>query len=88
MIYNQIGANGSIVNFVEKVFEQSGTTYEEVIIKDYDLDRIYLLVDGKTYCIRTWDINEKGIRYSLFKELKNYGEELYHSFISRDAFIL
>lgn len=87
MVYNQIGANSNIVNFVEQALKKSGITYNEAVIKDVDFDRVYLLIDNEAYDIRTWNINSKGISYSLFKLFAEYGEELFHSFISRDAII-
>jgi len=46
------------------------TSTDFVVIEDYDLDRIYLDIDGYEYVIRTWDIEDKKkiiyIRWSLY----------------------
>lgn len=43
---------------------------ESVTIEDWDLDRVYLTIDGQEYTIRMWDIHEseKTVRidWSLF----------------------
>lgn len=87
MVYNQIGANSNIVNFVEQALKKSGISYNEAVIKDVDFDRVYLFIDNEAYDIRTWNINSKGISYSINKLFAEYGEELCHSFISKDAII-
>mgnify|MGYP004731631313 CR=1 FL=1 len=56
------------------------TPYENsnIIIKDYDLDRVYLDINGEEFDIRTWNISEIGnskieIIYTLFKIEENRG---------------
>ena len=43
---------------------------ESVTIEDWDLDRVYLTIDGQEYTIRMWDIRESEktvmIEWSLF----------------------
>lgn len=45
----------------------------EFIIKDWDLDRIYLDVDrtNDDYTIRMWNITENSISWTLFKTIWN-----------------
>ena len=42
MVYNPKGTNSNIGSFVEEVLLRTDITAKEIIIKDYDLDRIYL----------------------------------------------
>lgn len=53
-----------------------GMPYDDpyIIVKDYDLDRVYLDVDGEEFNIRTWNISDIDttkikIDYTLFKIL-------------------
>lgn len=53
-----------------------GMPYDDpyIIVKDYDLDRVYLDVDGEEFHIRTWNISDIDttkieIDYTLFKIL-------------------
>ncbi len=57
-----------------------GIPYDDpyIIVKDYDLDRVYLDVDGEEFNIRTWNISEIGnskieIIYTLFKIKEDCG---------------
>jgi hypothetical protein len=51
-----------------------------ITIDDFDLDRVYLTIDGEEYTIRTWDIREKphivAIRWTLFKSVGDHSDEL------------
>lgn len=49
-----------------------------IIIKDYDLDRVYLDINGEEFDIRTWNISEIDnskieIIYTLFKIKEDCG---------------
>lgn len=53
-----------------------GTPYDDsyITVKDYDLDRVYLDVDGEEFNIRMWNISDIDttkieIDYTLFKIL-------------------
>ena len=57
-----------------------GIPYDDpyIIVKDYDLDRVNLDVDGEEFNIRTWNISEIGnskieIIYTLFKIKEDCG---------------
>lgn len=59
---------------IRDVFD--GMPYDDpyITIKDYDLDRVYLDVDGEEFNIRTWNISDIDtikikIDYTLFKIL-------------------
>lgn len=41
---------------VKKVFQKINTDFNEIVIEDYDGDRIYLYNDGIEYIIRLWNI--------------------------------
>lgn len=47
-------------------------------ILDYDLDRVYLAVNSNenNYTIRTWDIREDYILYSVFENTAEGGKEI------------
>ena len=62
--------------FVKSVLSASKLSYNNFVIDDYDCDRVYLHIDGKEYNIRTWDIDSKGIRYTLFEIVGDHGEEV------------
>ena len=66
--------------FTEYVLNRWNIKYDECIIEDFDLDRVYLNIDGWDYTIRTWNIYEDDydetkarVDYTLFKtkKLKN-----------------
>ena len=61
-----------VKEFVDYVLCAADVKYTNAKIIDYDCDRIYLAIDSmeNNYIIRTWNVNEYGIRYSLFE----YGE--------------
>ena len=63
--------NKCIVPFTENVLRRSKIkTNNPVIIEDWDLDRVYLTIDGQDYDIRMWDIWETkkqlNFRWTLF----------------------
>ena len=75
--------NGTGRELVEKLVKRVlGKAYEAstVIIDDFDLDRVYLTIDGEEYTIRTWDIHETehtvAIRWTLFKSVGDHSDEL------------
>lgn len=81
-----------IEQFVTNVIMQSETICEKVIIEDIEYSkRIFLLIDGKEYIIRTWNFHliekdERGytcsemVDYTLFKMIEDdigiHGEEI------------
>lgn len=78
----QNGFNANVVSFVEAVLEQANVNYHEAICVDFDLDRIYLTIDNTPYTIRMWNIDDTGIRFSVYKDTKTDTVELYHGFIA------
>ena len=66
--------NKEVSAFVEYVMRAAGIDNRTVTVLDFDLDRVYLAVDSteNNYDIRTWNIDECGITYTLFK----FGEEV------------
>ena len=62
--------NKEVIEFVEYVMEIASIDRRTVSILDFDLDRVYLAVNSteNNYTIRMWNIDESGIRYSLFKD--------------------
>ena len=77
-------------DFEDKVFEFTCFVFskigidiseEEAYPDDYDLDRIYIDVCGKSYIIRMWNVDDEGIRYSLYEEDEDYSvEEVYYGY--------
>ncbi|WP_312124515.1 hypothetical protein [Lysinibacillus boronitolerans] len=66
-----------IIDLVMKVFENN-PAYKVV---DWDFDRVYIEKDSEEYTIRTWDITETFISWTLFKSIEladgsGYGEEV------------
>ena len=47
-----------LIPFTENVLKRSNIKTETITIDDWDLDRIYLAIDGKEYTIRMWNIWE------------------------------
>ena len=45
----------------------SNINYENYEVIDVDNRRATLIVDGNEYIIRTWNINNHGIDFTLFK---------------------
>lgn len=83
-----------IKEFVSKVISLSGLSCEEIIIEDIEYGkRIFLIIDGIDYDIRTWDfvptdkdanneICSEIVRYTLFKTVcdgdgGSHSEEVY-----------
>ena len=62
--------NKEVIEFVEYVMEIASIDRRTVSILDFDLDRVYLAVNSteNNYTIRMLNIDESGIRYSLFKD--------------------
>ena len=82
MIVSYNGINSNVLKFAEFALEKAKVKYNQGVCQDYDLDRVYLDIDGKEYDIRTWNINEKGIRYSVFDCSGDSSIELYHGYVS------
>lgn len=64
--------NINITKLVESAIHATCFEDSNIIIKDYDLDRVYLDINGEEFDIRTWNISEIGnskieIIYTLFK---------------------
>lgn len=61
--------SNNVTKFVNYVIELACIDSSFVNILDMDLDRIYLSVNStkNNYTIRTWDITDNGIRFTLFK---------------------
>ena len=49
--------NENIVRLTEIVFDECGLE-GELIIDDWDLDRIYITKEGREWIIRTWNVRE------------------------------
>ena len=74
-----------IESFVTKVLEKSGVSYSEAIIDTMESSkRIYLIIDGNEYTIRTWDFTvtktdannipcAEMIDYTLYKQVEEEG---------------
>lgn len=60
--------------FVQHVLSRADIDAKTVTILDFDLERVFLAIDSteNNYDIRTWNIDECGITYTLFK----FGEEV------------
>ncbi|MGG4434530.1 hypothetical protein AAXE64_08210 [Priestia megaterium] len=55
-----------LLNLTNEVFEG-----KEVAIEDWDLDRIYVTYEGEEYTIRTWNITDSKVDWTLFKSVDN-----------------
>ena len=88
MVFNKAIISRSLEKFVEQALLQANIGYNEAIIKDYDLDRCYLIIDGKKYDIRMWNIDDTGVRYSVFEILENSGNELYYGFVRQEMYVV
>lgn len=55
--------------FVQHVLSRTDIDAKTVTILDFDLDRVFLAIDSteNNYAIRTWNIDENGIVYTLYK---------------------
>lgn len=71
-----------VYDFASFVFSKIGIDIraEETYLDDYDLDRIYIDVCGKSYFIRMWNIDNEGIRYSLCEDKGYSREEVYYDY--------
>ena len=86
-----------IKKFVTEVLEYASVKYKEVIIDNIEPNRrIFLLIDGNEYTIRTWDYHPVGyddngevcseeVEYTLFKTIE--GEHSAHGEIVDDGYI-
>jgi hypothetical protein len=85
MITNK--TNAKFLNeLVTKVLRKSIGINNEVIIDDWDLDRIYLKINNNEHTIRMWNIFNNGknavkVQWTLFKIIddldgSSHGEEL------------
>ena len=88
MKFSEATISRSLEKFVEQALLQANIDYTEAIINDCDLDRCYLIIDGKMYDIRMWNIDETGIRYSVFEIEENSGNELYYGFIRQEMYMV
>lgn len=59
-----------IIEFAKSVMDGE----HEVL--DFDLDRVEVKMNGEDYIIRTWDISEEDIRWTLFKKVSEEFEEI------------
>lgn len=48
----------------------------EFIIEEYDGARLYLLIEGEEFLIRLWDLVGDKIRWTLYKCVEDYGQEI------------
>ncbi|AIW03464.1 hypothetical protein CPT_Moonbeam66 [Bacillus phage Moonbeam] len=60
-----------VVMLVEHVFKN-----EEVKVTDWDYDRIFVTSEKGDYFIRTWDITDKYVDWTLFKETGNSADRI------------
>lgn len=88
MKFSEATISRCLEKFVEQALLQANIDYNEAIIKDYDLDRCYLIIDCKMYDIRMWNIDDTGISYSVFEIEENSGNELYYGFVSQDMYVV
>lgn len=70
--------NQIVVSLTKEALEVSELDFETCEILDYDGDRIYLAIDSKVnnYDIRTWDIREDYISYTVFRLVEDHGEDI------------
>ena len=45
-------------------------------------------VDDDNYTIRMWNIDDKGIRFSLYRDLPTDVEDLYYGYLSHDEYAI
>lgn len=71
----------AMLDTINHVMREANITIDRVKILDYELDRIYLAVDGEenNYNIRIWNIDDQAIRYSLFYFDQDNTEEILKS---------
>lgn len=83
-----------ITGFVKSVINQADLKCDEVVIDDLDDKRMWLIIDGSGYAIRTWDFVPvrydsqerpcaERVDYTLFKDVPDgngvgHGEEVCH----------
>lgn len=79
--------NETIMNIVNYIMGEANINADTVKVLDYDADNIYLAIDSdnNNYNIRTWNINDTCIRYSLFRFEDGYAEEVIESHCFRYA---
>lgn len=69
-----------ITGFVESVINQADLKCNEIVIDEVDDDRMWLIIDGAEYAIRTWNFEPVGydsqgrpcterVDYTLFKDV-------------------
>lgn len=77
MVTSKVECTDELIKFVEHVFKG-----EDVIIDDYDRSRIYInRNDSDTFTIRMWNVTNKHVEWTLFKNILNedgsgHGEEI------------
>ena len=66
-----------LLAFVKYVMDSIRIDTSRVSIIDYDLKRVYLLVDNnKEYTVRVWESFPGYLRYSLFERVGNSGKAI------------
>lgn len=58
----------AIEDLVNEAFRGIGEG-KEYVITDWDLDRVYVEMEGQSYSIRMWNIDEYEIRWTLFVDI-------------------
>lgn len=72
--------------FVDAVLSMSDLDYNSFNtndLNDFDGRRIFISLDNEkifSYFIRTWNISENGIRFTLFKEIDNTCKEVFNGY--------
>ena len=74
--------NKNVEFFAKYVAKCAGLDADKVVLRTYDLDRVYLSYDGTEYTIRMWNINNAEVKdYTLFRMVSDgsgyHGEEVY-----------
>lgn len=83
-----------ITGFMESVINQADLKCNEIVIDEVDDDRMWLIIDGAEYAIRTWNFEPVGydsqgrpcaerVDYTLFKDVSDgngggHSEEVCH----------
>ena len=74
--------NQNIEFFAKYVAKCAGLDADKIVVRTYDLDRVYLSYDGTEYTIRMWNISNAEVKdYTLFRMVSDgsgyLGEEVY-----------
>ena len=71
-----------VVDVLNRTKKSKFLSADDVVIDDYDLDRVYLDIDDHEYTIRTWNISEDEetgfivIEWTLYITVDDYEEKL------------